>query len=179
MTALLGRRPLDMNGDKRARIPSVAALRFSAPSSRCSASPRATSQAASIRRSPEDRSNSNATFQGDSARTASQRAQVLRPVSGDRASARCAARSCRVSNAMPSFSIETTMRKSAARDLEKPSPSPPGPAKRSITGTVMGGGSRLRLRAIRSSPLRQGKAGNSTRLNGMPPPCDAADRPDG
>lgn len=126
-----------MYGCRRCLIPWETSALFVGPISRFQLSCRASSHADSMAASPEQRSISKAMFQGESLRAESQRDHVARVVRAFRARARWAALSCRVSNAIPSFSIETAMSKRTELVRANPSPRPPGPAKRSITGTDM------------------------------------------
>jgi DNA mismatch endonuclease (patch repair protein) len=61
---------------------------------------------------------------------------------------------------MPSFSIDTAISKRTLSFLENPSPSPPGPAKRSITGTF--------IKAVQSLPRRRGGIHRRGILPGKP-----------
>ena len=82
----------------------------------------------------------------------------------ERFNARCAARSVSVRAAISSFSIEMTVLNSVLDAQDRPSPSPPGPANRSMTGTgilVIWGQSTMVDQSIkRAASYRRSRSGD-------------------
>ncbi len=126
-----------LKGASRARIPAATSSRLSGPSSQSHASSLATLHASLMAPLSAFRRASNVSVHAVEAMIASHSCHTVESGPTSRISSRWAALSRSVCHAIGSFSMETASLKSQARVREKPSPKPPGPAKRSTTGTVI------------------------------------------
>lgn len=136
-TALFGNLPLTVYGSSRLRISSDTSDRLSGPKVSWWASCSACWHAPRMSGFSQHSSELNSVFQGLCSTSLSQSSHTCAVTLGLRCNSRWAARRRRVSCAIPSFSMEMLILKSAALERENPSPRPPGPANRSITGMVI------------------------------------------